>query len=273
MIEKKYLIIIAVVICLIIVYYFCHETSNIKKSLLTNYQKTMVLEAKIQELENKKPKTIAPKCITKNNHSPMPIFSVSYDSDMIRNGNLSVGYTDLSGDEAQEILKNINKHKQQQQTQLQQQQEQQIPQPQPNALPCIKPSVRISPKISPNKVDFFDFDTSSNVPCNNLYSDNTLSDTFNVKFSDLTNNQLLLDDFDDIDNTKEYLEILHDLDTGDEELDHNIIKNISESIQLADKISDDSLSSVSAEKKIVKKNYNKGKRVNKKVGSSRQNNR
>lgn len=109
MIEINYYIIIAFIILLLLVYYFYSEISNLKKSSWTSYLKIMSLEEKVIEFdkinstqsEKNKPTTTF----------ESPVFSLSYQSNMIKDGNLSVKYTDLSESEAKELLKNMDKYK------------------------------------------------------------------------------------------------------------------------------------------------------------------
>lgn len=105
MIEMKYLIMIGVIVCLLVLYYFYDEISNIKKSYLPTYQKTMALEAKMMELDKRTMDMMTKKCISRTDSPPM---SITYYSDMVKNGNLSVKYADLSESEADKLLRKIN---------------------------------------------------------------------------------------------------------------------------------------------------------------------
>lgn len=107
MIETKYLIMIGIAICLLILYYFYDDISNIKKSFVPIYQKTMELEAKVIKLETDKifVKPMPKKKYIKNES---PAFSISYQSDMISKGNLSTRYTDISETEANNLLKIVD---------------------------------------------------------------------------------------------------------------------------------------------------------------------
>jgi hypothetical protein len=114
MIESKYIIIISVIVCLLVLYYFYDEISSMKKLFLPTYQKTMTLEAKIAELEKKITEPIPPlpspnkKPIKKNDS---PALSITYHSDMVKNGNSNVRYVDLSDTEGIELLKKIEESK------------------------------------------------------------------------------------------------------------------------------------------------------------------
>ncbi len=114
MIENKYLLMIGVIICDLILYYFYDEISNVKKTIIPSYQKTMALEAKIIELEKKtnelatRVKVPSKKCARKQIESP--VMSITYQSDMInKNNNLSARYTDIPESEVIEIRKKIEK--------------------------------------------------------------------------------------------------------------------------------------------------------------------
>jgi len=67
---------------------------------MATYKKTMVLENKILELEQK----VSPK----NDHSVnSPVFDITYQSDMKKNGNLSVKCSDVSDTEAKKMIKKL----------------------------------------------------------------------------------------------------------------------------------------------------------------------
>jgi len=109
MIQTKYLIIIGVVVCLLVLYYFYSEISTVKKLFLPTYQKTMELDAKILNLEKKTNQNISTNKLSHKNNSPA--MTISYQSDMVKNGNLSVRYADLSDTAAKELLIDIDQHK------------------------------------------------------------------------------------------------------------------------------------------------------------------
>jgi len=118
MIETKYLIIFAAIVCIIIFYYYYGEISSIKKILKPSYQKTMSLESRIIELEKKAQTLLVPKKNGlndinnfKSKKNDSPALSITYQSDMIKNGNLSVRYADLSESETRELRKNMTQQK------------------------------------------------------------------------------------------------------------------------------------------------------------------
>ncbi|AAV50753.1 hypothetical protein [Acanthamoeba castellanii mimivirus] len=118
MIKPIYLIIIGTVICLVILYYFYHEISDSKKLLTSTYQKNMLLESKIFELERKSNVFIEKYDNLKNvrgqkNSSKIdsPVLSITYHSDMVKNGNLSVKYDEMGNTEVNELLQKINKNR------------------------------------------------------------------------------------------------------------------------------------------------------------------
>jgi hypothetical protein len=110
MIETKYLIMIGSIICLLILYYFYDEITNIKKMFIPAYQKTMALEAKLIDLEKRNP---SQKLLKSNNRpADTPILSLSYQSPAAKtNENASVRCIDLSDTEAKELIATINKTK------------------------------------------------------------------------------------------------------------------------------------------------------------------
>ena len=211
MFETKYLIMIGAVVCLLILYYFYDEISNVKKSFIPTYQKTMALEAKLAELE-KKTNDFLP--LSKKKSIPAyesPVFSVSYNSDAIKNGNLSAKYIDLSETEAKKIIKNIEQHKQLTKSQLTKSQLTKSP-IKSNFSPAfsdtsdaplksspVKSLPKISPKISPTispsilpvqKIfnvqsgDLSDHSTNkAEISDNNIFEEN--SETITIKISDL----------------------------------------------------------------------------------------
>ncbi len=108
MIQAKYLIIVGVIVCLFVLYYFYDEISGVKKMFLPTYHKTMSLEAKVFELEKKSNELLKKKIV--NPMIDSPALSVTYQSDMCKNGNLSIKYADLTDTEAHELLHNINQN-------------------------------------------------------------------------------------------------------------------------------------------------------------------
>src|SRR6056297_2891463 len=106
MISNKYLMIICIIVALLVLYYFYDEISNVKKLFLPTYQKTMTLESKTMALEKKINEIIISG--KKSNKLDSPPMSITYHSDMVKNGNLSVRYSDLSDSEAQKILQQVN---------------------------------------------------------------------------------------------------------------------------------------------------------------------
>lgn len=104
MFDTKIIIIICVAGCLLIFYYLYNEISNVKKIMEPTYQKTMLLENKVAELEKK---TLnSPK--RKRRSTQSPVFSMTYNSADVVKDELSVKYRDLSEAEAQRII-NQNK--------------------------------------------------------------------------------------------------------------------------------------------------------------------
>lgn len=104
MIKTKFLVILGIVICLFIIYYFYSEISSIKKLYSPTYQKTMALETKITELEKKTERL----SVKKNSHDS-PAMTLTYHSDMAKNANGSVKYTEVTDTEAKILLEQINR--------------------------------------------------------------------------------------------------------------------------------------------------------------------
>lgn len=319
MIQAKYLIIIGVIVCLFVLYYFYDEISSVKKMFLPTYQKTMSLEAKVFELENKNNELLKKK--SKNPIIDSPALSVTYQSDMCKNGNLSIKYADLTDTEANELLKNINQRSNQQTNNLPKfhngttisDSRQQII-PGSSWDPCIRAhDTHPYAKNSHNKPNFLtgnspinntnqiqrrniiktdeisDFKSQDNINSSynldknrGIYVNNDIFDEvdiINVKMSDImkkqTSNNIKTDN--NSDQTK-YNKILNDLDKNtskihsenffddDTELDPDIIRSISESIQHADMPSETILSDipiVNRLKKSISKKGNNYKKTNK----------
>lgn len=111
MIENKYLIMIGIVVCLLILYYFYDEISNVKKLFAPTYQKTMALEAKIVEMDRRTSDLINRKR-PREPRIDSPALSITYQSDMIKNNNLSARYCELTETEARRLLEKLeNKQK------------------------------------------------------------------------------------------------------------------------------------------------------------------
>lgn len=116
MFETKYLIIIGVILCLLVLYYFYDEISNIKRTFLPTYQKTMALEAKLLEYEKNHERQYKNKQnITKSKHKlESPIMSITYASSDVRtnpDGTSSIRYANITDLEANELLGALAKNK------------------------------------------------------------------------------------------------------------------------------------------------------------------
>ncbi|XWV25238.1 mg394 protein [Tupanvirus deep ocean] len=273
MIQTKYLIIIGAIICLLVLYYFYDEINSVKKLFVPTYQKTMALEAKVLELE-KKANEITQKKKPMIQKIDSPALSITYQSDMVKNGNLSVKYADLSDTEAKELLKHIDQNKARQQqiiynnlqqnqqpiNQTQQQMQQQQMQQQMQQVPKRNFNVQ-SGDIS----DFLPANNENNKTKHNEFMEET--ETINFKIGDvLKKNSMSTINLESKEDHAEMQKILdgfsknsgihsEDVFDNDTEIDQDIIKSISESIQYADLPSDTILSDlpvVKAPKKIGK---------------------
>lgn len=110
MINTKYFIMIGIIICLLIIYFFYSSISDIKKSFVPIYQKTMELESKISQIESESKRKNSKKSIKKPYiKQDSPAFSISYQSDIINKNNLSAKYTEISDTAANDINLFINK--------------------------------------------------------------------------------------------------------------------------------------------------------------------
>ncbi len=116
MIQTKYIIMIGVLICLLIIYYFYNEINSVKKLYMPTYRKTMDIEAKLIELQNNR-QSYCTRPVIQNQHqnqtkkqNDSPIFSITYQSDMVKNGNVSVKYAEVSDTEANKIIHNVKQN-------------------------------------------------------------------------------------------------------------------------------------------------------------------
>lgn len=275
MIPTKYLIIIGIIICLLVLYYFYSEIAKMKKSFIPAYQKTMSLESKILGIEKQINSACKRKMITNKLNSP--VYSISYQSDMLKNGNLSVKYADITETEAKELLQNIEKNKKNSQKHNKLD-EGSFSSPPGRFISGIKPSkisdgdfaVGGAAEHRQNTKDLSEFDSvfnngsqitsdvrKVNFVKDDLYTDK--SEIINVDLSRIINKKpqdIIL--FDTNDNIAEYQDILNNL-TRDVSnmcsppkddfftsdcIDQDIVKNISESIHFADLPSDTILSDI-----------------------------
>lgn len=232
MIQTKYLIIIGAIVCLLILYYFYDEISKVKKIILPAYQKTMALEAKVMVLEKKANEMISSKkkLIMQKNDSPA--LSITYQSDMVKNGNLSVKYADLSDTEAKELVKNINQNKIKQNN---------------NDVQINGTNQQLSNILHQN--NYIQSNDKNKIE-NNKNHNNVDTETINLKMTDiLKKNPVKMEKTDQLEYQKIFNELsrvptIHSENVFDEdtELDQDIIRSISESIQYADMPSDSILS-------------------------------
>lgn len=253
MIQTKYLIIIGVVICLIILYYFYDEIKNVKKLFTPAYQKTMALEAKVLELEKITADLNSNKNFKKHNDSPA--LSITYHSDMIKkNGNLSIKYADISETEAKELLKNIEENKVKQSST---QSNSMVKKSEPVAKNTVYPIQSVYDE------NFSDFE---NIYLGKTNIQNEESDTINFKISDLINKKSVNSDIDKYQNILGILSNKYSPSnsTFDDQMDidEDVIKHISESINYAVLSSETLLSDIPQKKKVSK---NKKAPVKKKV--------
>lgn len=240
MIQTKYLIILGVIICLIVLYYFYDEIKNVKKLFTPTYQKTMALEAKILELEK-----VTYNLTSKGIKNDSPALSITYQSDMAKkNGNLSIRYADLTETEANELLKNINGNKSKEVI---------------NTDPVKGQILNIQCEDLP------EYNNKNVTLVKNNQNEDT--DTINFRISDMIKKNKAESD------TMEYQKILKGLSMNvlsnekisDDvmEVDEDIIKHISESIQYADLPSEDIISDIPENRK------SKNKKISKKMNQKK----
>ena len=258
MFEKKYIIIVAIVVCLFVLYYFYDELSSIKKMYIPTYQKTMALEARMDKLE-KKP-------ITHKKESTKDVVSTAftitpYQSDMVKNGNLSVKYAEISESEEKELLKNMEQNKLKQNNQT---------------LKTISriPVGDISDPKPTNK-------PASHAKNNIMDFEN--SETINIKIADLIkkDSDMIKSDIPSAEYQKIY-ESLNatgalspNINNDDDDFDDDVVRDISESIQCADIPSENTVSDIPAKTKKTSKviKSKKEKKTPNSRANSRQNSR
>lgn len=265
MIQTKYLIIAGAIICLIILYYFYDEIKNIKKLFTPAYQKTMALEAKVMELEKITEDLASQRQPKKRNDSPA--LSITYHSDMAKKtGNLSVKYVDISETEAKQLLKNID-HPGKQGMSTRRLSGGNTATILPSDKKIVSPEktvdtekTKISQIVSE---ELSEFNKKNN---DQAKSQNEETDTIDFKISDLIKNKTT--DADIV----EYQKILSELpnkipyneDTIDNQIEINedVMKHISESIQHGDFPSEKMVSDIPQKKKSSKNKKTCGKKKN-----------
>lgn len=234
MIPTKYLIVIGIILSLVVIYYFFNEIKNVKKLLTPAYQKTMTLESKIMNLEEKMSKKVI--------RNDSPALSITYQSDMIKNatGTASVKYGPLSDSEVQRAFSKIKKHREERKSDSSQMQN--FNEPYVNRL-VINP-----PKISTGKISDFGSTTDKSSLFTDKESSENKSDTFAFDLNKVVNksNQKLVKA-----NKHEYLSILDNLenmqeteDIGGLDINEKVIKQLSENVSRVNLSSDNSSSGV-----------------------------
>lgn len=190
------------------------------------YQETMSLGSKIYDIEKKVNESIKKNLI--HNKIDSPALSITYQSDMVKNNDLSVKYVDLSDNEAKELLNKMNLYKEQKllnQTK------------QPNAKSDLLNNTKSFKTIHTEEL----FDKVDN----NINKND--EDCFSVGANDIILNKYTVSE-------NKYKNILDNLTQNNindfnNELDTDVIKNISESIHYADMTSQNSLSDIPKSKK------------------------
>lgn len=105
MFQKKCIVILVVVGFLIFICYVYHEVITIKKLLVPAYQKTMALENKFNIME--KQNIMKSAVVRPPKKQDTPILSITYQSDVTKNGDLSALYMDLTDNEIKEVKEDI----------------------------------------------------------------------------------------------------------------------------------------------------------------------
>jgi hypothetical protein len=234
MFETKYLIIIGVILCLLVIYYFYDEISNIKRTFLPTYQKTMALEAKLLEYERRYKKT--PLLKSKDPHDA-PIMSISYNSQDAKHntdGTSSIMYaTDPEAKELLEVLSKKNK----------------------NAIVLAQPAPPLPKSVTPKSVPHLDSEVRDMDP--------TVSETIHVTAPTLGQPHGNSTDLDGIWNAINNL--ANDANTIstsdykylDMELDLDVVKSISDSVHKAELPIEDTFSDIPVSKLNQHKSKNK----------------
>lgn len=111
MIQTKYFFIVGIILVCLILYYFYDELSNVKKSFVPLYQKTMALEAKMADLDKPVTKIAAKQPVVNHTKSEENnVFSITYDTDMTKNvkqsnEDLTLRYANLSDRGVDNLIK------------------------------------------------------------------------------------------------------------------------------------------------------------------------
>lgn len=112
MFPAKFLVIIGIVICLLVCYYFYDEINSTKKLAAQTHQKLAALENKGDVIEKevgvlqRKTEALSRWQAGEDIHSPP--MTISFNSDMVPNGDLSVRYVNISDPEAVKMMSKIN---------------------------------------------------------------------------------------------------------------------------------------------------------------------
>ncbi len=188
--------------------------------VIPTYQETMSLGSKLYDIEKKVNETIKKNIL--HNKIDSPALSITYQSDMVKNNDLSVKYVDLSDNEAKELLNKMNLYKEQKLNQT-------------NKTDLLN-NTKICKSIHTEEL----FDKIDN----NINKTN--DDCFSVGANDIVLNKSTISE-------NKYKNILDNLTQNkhdfNNELDTDIIKHISESIHYADMTSQKSLSDIPKSKK------------------------
>ncbi|CAH6420661.1 Hypothetical protein MVR_LOCUS191 [uncultured virus] len=112
MFPTKFLVIIGIVICLLVCYYFYDEINSAKKLAAQTHQKLAGLENRADTVERevlviqRKTEALSRWQAGEDIHSPP--MTISFNSDMVPNGDLSVRYVNISDPEAIKMLNKAN---------------------------------------------------------------------------------------------------------------------------------------------------------------------
>ena len=92
------------IVCLFLIYYFYDGISSLKKLMVPCYQKSMALETRMMALEKKLDTPTKKKSKTES-----PIYSITYQSEIAKNSNVSSKFEEVSESEAKKIFRNLQK--------------------------------------------------------------------------------------------------------------------------------------------------------------------
>lgn len=241
MINTKYIIVIGIIICSAILYYLYRELSSVKKLFVPIYQKIILLDNKMAKLDKRR-------MLQYGHKNDSPVFSITYQSDVAKNGDLSIRYSDISDTEARRILEKINRVKKESKS---------------SCTPTLAQSKKGISDFGTSKNEFEDCSLDGSLVKNTIFEPQNeidFTDYFEKNLDKLINRPKIVDiekmEYDNILN-----ELSKDGEFKDIKVDKEIVKNISESLLKNRNISEDLWENMTESTKPPKSDTHQDKEV------------